>query len=79
MGTANHDPQENAVFSDSSLYPWAWNTQHTFIEHLLCASSGAGNPAVGKMVSALFFLAQSPLQEGDKGQETCSLTQEDVR
>lgn len=53
--TANRDPHDNRVSSDSSLYHWAWSTQQTFTEHLLWAR----DPAVSKMVRALLCLAQS--------------------
>lgn len=40
---------------------------------------GLGIPQWARWSGALFFLAQSPLQDGDSSQGTCSMTQEDFR
>ena len=67
VGAANRDPHASKVSSDYCLPRLGVGGQQTFIEHLLCAGNRAGDPAVGKMDSAL-LQAQRPLREGDGSQ-----------
>lgn len=74
--TANCDPHDNRVSSDSSLYHWAWSSQQTCIEHLLWAR----DPAVSKIVSEQdSFSGSVHCRKETVARKTCSLTQEDVR